>query len=90
MATRDHNADKFEEWIVDTIAESGHNENEEDITLNVACPCCETGKVQMQLSGKFKSVLANCSNFDEKKCGTHKVLMPFNQKPRRASIVNAS
>ncbi len=86
MASRDHNAEHFEQWIVDTIADQGLIESQDKHEIEVPCPCCKTGLVRLEINGKLSQVMAKCSNHDEGKCGSHKVIMPY--KNRRQSAVS--
>lgn len=84
MATRDRNADHFEQWIVDTIDEKGLTASQDKHDIEVPCPCCEVGVVRLQVNGKFKQVMAQCSNHEDGRCGSHKVIMPYNNRRRSA------
>ncbi len=90
MASRDRYAEKFEAFLVDTIKQHELNENDSDKkNLEVNCPCCETGKIQMQINTKFKTVIAECSNHGlNGDCGSHKVTMNYNTRPRTRMVDN--
>jgi hypothetical protein len=90
MASRDRNAEKFEEFIVDAIDQQNFAEQQTDKkSFIVECPCCETGTVQMEINTKFKTVLAECSNYGiNGTCGSHKVSMNYKTPPRTRMVDN--
>lgn len=90
MASRDKYAVKFEKFIIKTIkdqkldAQSNGRHN-----LEVDCPCCQAGQVRMEISTKFSTVMAQCTNHaPEGKCGSHRVFMPYNVTPKSSMVDN--
>jgi hypothetical protein len=84
MASRDRNAEHFEQWIVNTIEDQGLIESQDNHDITVSCPCCKTGLVRLEINGRFKQVMAKCSNHEDGKCGSHKVIMPYNNRRKSA------
>jgi len=91
MATRDRNADKFEQFIVGVIKSEKWDDQElGKHKQEIECPCCKEGRIQMEINTKFATVLARCDKQDPKKgnCGSHKVSMNYNVVPRTRMVDN--
>ena len=64
-------------------------ETDDKLHLEVDCPCCQAGKVQMEISTRHSTVMAKCTNHGPKgKCGSHSVLMPYNVAPKHRMVDN--
>lgn len=93
MASRDKYAVKFEQYITTAITrriKSGEIDPEvkDKHNLELNCPCCKIGTVQMEINTKHKTVMAKCTGFEDRKCGAHKVNMPYNVPPKTSMVEN--